>query len=88
MVWLALMGKLNKKEKLARKGMITDELNTCTFCNDHSEDTLHLLVTCQLSWNIWKTIAADFGQVVEPCADLKMRYGSWLRRRFLNKTTN
>jgi len=52
MVWLALMGKLNTKEKLARKGMITDELNTCTFCNDHSEDTLHLLVTCQVSWNI------------------------------------
>jgi len=86
MVWLALMGKLNTKGMLARKGMISEDLNACTFCTDQVEDIHHLLITCQVSWNIWKTIAADFGQTIEPCTDLKVFYGNWLRRSFPNKT--
>ena len=86
MVWLALMGKLNTKDMLARKGMITEDLSACTFCNEQNEDSHHLRVSYQVSWNIWKTIAADFGQAIEPCTDLKEFYGNWLRRRLPNKT--
>jgi len=66
MVWLALLGKLNTKERLARKGMIQAELNTCIFCNDHSEDVHHLLLMCQVSWNLWNSIATDLGQTLAP----------------------
>ena len=86
MVWLVLMGKLNTKDMLARKGMITEDLNACTFCTEKIEDIHHLLVTCQVSWNIWKMLAEDFGQAIEPYTDLKVFYGNWLRRRFPNKT--
>jgi len=86
MVWLALMGKLNTKDMLARKSMIAEDRNACTFCTEQIEDIHHLLVTCQVSWNTWKTLAEDFGQAIEHCTDLKVFYGNWLRRRFPNKT--
>jgi len=86
MVWLALMGKLNTKDMLARKGVISEDLNACTFCSEQAEDIHHLLVNCQVSWNLWKTIAGAFGQALEPCTDLKILYGNWLMKSFPNKT--
>ena len=33
MAWLALLNKLNTKDRLARRRVIPTEMNICTFCN-------------------------------------------------------
>ena len=46
MTWLALLDRLNTKDRLARKKVIPAEMNICTFCNRHTEDIHHLLLLC------------------------------------------
>ena len=74
MAWLALLGKLNTKERLARKGMIPVELNNCTFCITHSEDIYHLLLSCQVSWSIWNSIAKDLGHTITHTGNFRSFY--------------
>ena len=62
MVWLALLGKLNTNDLLARKGMLPLEANSCTFCTSHNEGLHHLFISCSVSWSIWNSIAGDQGQ--------------------------
>ncbi|KAJ8429203.1 hypothetical protein Cgig2_032989 [Carnegiea gigantea] len=42
-VWLALLGKLNTKHMLLRKGVISDRDLNCSFCGIHDEDLDHVL---------------------------------------------
>ena len=86
MAWLALMGKLNTKERLVRRRVIPAGLNKCTFCNNHSEDINHLLLSCQFSWTVWKFIAKDLGGMVTYVDNLISFYANWLNKRFVNRT--
>jgi len=61
MVWLALLGKLNTKDNLLRKGIIPAALNKCTFCQVHAEDIDHLLVTCSVTSAVWQNIVDELG---------------------------
>ena len=54
MTWLALLGKLNTKEMLVRKGILTNEAIMCSFCALHPESGDHILMSCELSWEVWK----------------------------------
>jgi len=86
MVWIALLGKLNTKDKLWRKGIISEELNQCTFCHNHAEDINHLLATCTVAWSVWQTIAGDLGEQITNENSLRNLYATWLSKNMPNKT--
>ena len=85
MIWLALLGKLNIKDMLARKGMLPAEANYYTFCNSHNEDLHHLLISCSVSWSIYSSIASDLGQNITTPSTLNIFYEDWINRKISNK---
>uniref|UniRef100_A0A7C8ZX61 Reverse transcriptase zinc-binding domain-containing protein n=1 Tax=Opuntia streptacantha TaxID=393608 RepID=A0A7C8ZX61_OPUST len=86
MAWLALLGKLNTRERLVKKRIIPAELNKCTFCSNHSEDINHLLLSCQISWRVWKAIAEELGGQITCPNSIRSFYADWLNQRFANRT--
>ena len=85
MVWLALLGKLNTKDRLVKKRMIPSELNQCTFCNRQNEDIDHVLLSCPVSWMVWKTTVEELGVQLTYEDNLRNFYTSWNNRRIYNK---
>ena len=51
--WLAILGKINSRVKLAHIGVIHQDETTCVLCNLMAESHDHLLLHCQYSWQIW-----------------------------------
>ncbi|XP_050238092.1 uncharacterized protein LOC126687576 [Mercurialis annua] len=49
--WLALLGRLNTKDKLIKWGVINS--NVCSLCNQEAEDIEHLFFDCCFSAHIW-----------------------------------
>ena len=86
MVWLALLGKLNTRDRLVKEKMIPAELNYCTFCNSHNEGIDHVLLSCPVFWSIWKSIAEELGVQLANEDNLRNFYTYWINRRFSNKT--
>ena len=74
MVWLALLGKLNTKELLVRKGIIPPDDNLCSFCSSHIETSDHLLVCCPISWHVWSIIAEGLGLRMEAQQSFRQLY--------------
>ena len=86
MTWLALLGKLNTKEMLVRKGILTPEENNCSFCHSNPETLDHLLLSCAVSRNIWSSIAADIGVTIEEEQQcFRTFYDWWMTRNNSNK---
>jgi len=85
MAWLALLGKLNTREMLVRKGIIPAEANICTFCSEHSESGDHLLMGCAFSWNVWKCIAEELGMKIEAQQTFRQFYDWFMTRRTSNR---
>ena len=86
MAWMALLRKLNTKDRLATRGIISAELNKFTFCNNHIEDLNHLLLSCQTTWGLWKAIAEDLGEEITLADNLRDFFAYWINRRIVNKT--
>ena len=84
MTWLALLGKLNTREMLQQKGIIAAEANLCTFCSAHSESCDHLLMSCAVSWRVWKAIADELDVRIETKPTFRQFYEWWIRRRAHN----
>jgi len=84
-LWLALLGKLNTKEMLCRKGILQQSQNVCTFCSTQPEDLDHLLVNCTISWGVWCTIASEFGKDLSRKASFRELYESWLEVKWQHK---
>jgi len=61
MVWLALLGKLNTKDMLAKKQIIPQESNLCTFCSLNGETCDHLLANWSVVWQVWCNIGIGLG---------------------------
>ncbi|XP_048490879.1 uncharacterized protein LOC125492440 [Beta vulgaris subsp. vulgaris] len=53
--WLALLGKINTKDKLARMGIIREDENLCVLCESSPENYNHLLLHCPFSWKVWNS---------------------------------
>ncbi|XP_057450142.1 uncharacterized protein LOC130741304 [Lotus japonicus] len=55
-IWRVLWGRLQTKENLKRRGIITgDQLVTCVFCNTDEESMKHLLFSCPFAAQVWNT---------------------------------
>jgi len=44
MLWLALLGKLNTRDLLVKKGILPHQANLCSFCSEQPESIDHLLL--------------------------------------------
>jgi len=89
MLWLALLGKLNTRALLVKKGVLLSQENVCSFCNQQQEDIDHLLLSCQCSWGIWCSITEDFRvQLVEQQKQQGFRqfYEWWMSKHFHSQT--
>uniref|UniRef100_A0A7C8YG96 Reverse transcriptase zinc-binding domain-containing protein n=1 Tax=Opuntia streptacantha TaxID=393608 RepID=A0A7C8YG96_OPUST len=89
MLWLALLGKLNTKDMLVKKGILMNSDNVCSFCTQQPEALDHLLVSCQSSWCIWCLIAEDFGVQLreqQRQQNLRQLYEWWMSQYFHNRT--
>lgn len=53
LVWLAVQGKLNTREKLARMGVLNDGIKDYPICHKEEETTHHLFITCELAGRLW-----------------------------------
>ena len=58
-VWRAFLGYLPTDDKLSQKGFCFS--SRCCFCKDSYETISHLLVTCQVSKQLWLAISSLFG---------------------------
>jgi len=74
MLWLALLGKLNTREMLVKKGIIPLEANLFSFCPSQPETIDHLLLSCTISWNIWSNIVGDLGVRIERHQSFRLFY--------------
>ena len=61
MLWLTLLGKLNTRDLLVKKGILSPQANLCTFCSEQPESIDHLLLHCQVSWQVWCSVAQGLG---------------------------
>ena len=86
MTWLALLGKLNTKEMLVRKGILPTEAIMCSFYSVQPESCDHLLLCCPVSWKVWQCIAHDLGIKVEAQSNFRQFYDWWMARKSLNST--
>ena len=84
MLWLALLGKLNTRDMLVKKGILASQENVCSFCRAQPEDIDHLLLQCQVSWNIWCTIAGDLGVQICTHNNFRQFYEEWMSKRVPN----
>ncbi|KAL4276601.1 hypothetical protein AHAS_Ahas20G0223500 [Arachis hypogaea] len=50
LVWFALVGRVNTKERLCRLGIVNNEDNMCALCNTNVENVHHLFLACEFSW--------------------------------------
>jgi len=84
-MWLALLGKLNTKEKLCKKGILFASQSSCTFCSSHIENLDHVLLNCPFSWRVWVFIAKDMGQDLAIYSTFNTIYESWLAVQWRSK---
>ena len=81
MMWLALLGRLNTKDLLYRKGILSMEANTCSFCGTSVESLDHLLVSCQVSWQIWCVLSSELRNPIIIPGTLRQMYDIWMNQR-------
>jgi len=81
-LWLALLGKLNTREALWRKGLLHEDQLNCPFCSAQIETADHILMDCSISWEIWTLIAADLHQIIPKPRTFRQHFDRWISRKW------
>ena len=86
-MWLALLGRLNTKEMLWKKGLLQQHQLSCSLCLQQSviEDIDHILVSCPISWSIWYVVAKELGQTLTEPETFRQHFEVWMSRQWRNK---
>jgi len=87
-MWLALLGKLNTRQRLCEKGILKEDQIECQLCAKHPESLDHILLLCPVSQQIWSSMSAEFGQPFTAATTFKEHYKNWMassRRKGFNK---
>lgn len=80
--WLALLGRINTKEKLVRIGIISGDENSCVLCNESTENYNHTLLHCPFSWAVWTSWLSIWNLKWVFPSNLREAFDQW---KFLNK---
>jgi len=84
MLWLTLLGRLNTRDMLVKKGILPQEDNWCGFCADQPETIDHLLFQCQISWQVWSNIAEAMRIQIDREMNFRQLYEKWMSKRYSN----
>ena len=84
-MWLALLGKLNTKQKLCYKGILPSNQNACTFCESQPETLDHILLSCYKIKLIWSTIANELDQYLSFPNSFNEHYEEWMAVKWRSK---
>jgi len=84
-MWLALLGKLNTKEKLCKRGILPANQDLCVFCSAQPENLDHVLLNCPFSWKVWITIAKEMGKELTVHPSFKEFYETWIATQWRSK---
>lgn len=79
-MWLALLGRLNTRQRLYERDVLQENQTTCVFCARQSETSDHILLLCPCSQLIWSTLAAEFGQSLSVETSFKEHYERWMTK--------
>ncbi|KAG5541541.1 hypothetical protein RHGRI_021393 [Rhododendron griersonianum] len=52
-VWMAMQNCIASKSSLVRRGILHSNLDLCPLCNASGESPVHLLLHCDVAWNVW-----------------------------------
>jgi len=85
-MWLALLGKLNTKEVLWRKGILQEDQLNCPFCSAQMETMDHILMACSVSWAVWTLIATDMHQNISMPVTFRQHFEGWITRKWRHTT--
>lgn len=75
--WLACLGKLNTRAKLAKINIIPVAQVCCPLCNSASETVDHLLLQCSYSWQVWCWWMNLWGVSWTPPSSLMANFKQW-----------
>ena len=88
-MWLALLGRLNTKQRLHTKGLLQEDQIMCPLCSLQPESLDHILLQCLHSQQIWIILAAELGQSITAETSFREHYERWMakpwRRRLSKK---
>jgi len=84
-MWLALLGKLNTKQRLNGRGILKDNQNACTFCAMEPETLDHLLLTCPKSMSIWTSVANELDQHLSFPDTFSQHFEKWMTLKWKSK---
>jgi len=84
MLWLTLLGRLNTRDMLVKKGMLPQQDNWCGFCAEQPETIDHLLFQCQISWQVWRNIAEALRVQIDREMNFRQLYEKWMSKRYSN----
>ena len=82
MLWLALLGKLNTREMLVKKGLLEQQANLCSFCSEQPVTIDDLLLHCSLSWQVWCNVAQGLRVQIERQTTFRQYYDMWMSKKF------
>jgi len=85
-MWLAILGKLNTRENLWKKGILKEDQISCPFCAEQVETLDHILMACPVSWGVWVLIAKDMQQNISKPETFKQHFERWITRRWKSTT--
>ena len=77
-LWLALLGKLNTRQRLCDKGILKEDQSICPFCALHPESIDHILLSCSFSQQVWLSISTELGKPLTVSASFKEHYERWM----------
>ena len=64
-MWLALLGRLNTRQRLCDKGLLQEDQTICLLCSLQPESLDHILLLCSYSQQVWISLAAELGQSLQ-----------------------
>ncbi|CAI8592619.1 unnamed protein product [Vicia faba] len=69
--WRAIRDRLPTREKLAKRGILTKDIDkVCVFCSLMVESLNRLMVGCPLSRVVWQKVARWVGMLLENFSDM------------------
>jgi len=82
MLWLALLGKLNTRDMLVKKGILEQQANLCSFCSEQPETIDHILLHCHFSWQVWCNVAQGLRIQIERQITFRQFYEVWMDQNY------
>lgn len=83
-VWMAMQNCIASKSSLVRRGILHSNLDLFSLCNASGEFPVHLLLHCDVAWNVWSEMISWWHIIWVSPLSLKELFQWWRSIRFKN----